>query len=697
MSNSGAGDFWSKLGQKRGVIAPSPAPAPTPAPAKPEESKLTEASPAQASPAKKPGPVSKSPDMPGAGNPAVHPSSLDSSSVTATKAHFMSTSWADSVEEDMEADMEANSAVSESVLTVADQHDYAEDAKATISEQQKHIEEQEKCITEQLVRIEEQQEHIEKQEECIVEQQERIEELELDVQNKAELVLKLEDRVRNLEQCLDDMDSENHQRDTCFEELTQELADKTRHTQELQKDLVSTVATLRELELQVAENVRAPPSDSSTEIGDAVEDRMHVTNTTSEQSPAPIAPGVAQATDSSKPLGGGGDCVLLSMENTDVEATGLSANLDTPAKAPTTPPAQEGFPALSSVDFPALGSPPSSNVFQQTVFVTADRIKKVPPPPPARKLTLGIDPSKFQKKIPQPQPTTARRLLYTSRHGSSATPAIDPGKDIRRMSKEEREPLGYGPTVQIFLDNKMVATVPKYGFMHVSLKAFKYWNENPNATSMKFEAGAFTLDALSIQLEWITMHTYCNKVFSVNLKPEAGDRQNLELFRCARALGLHPMYMGHFTRMYCDQIRKGPSFELIFLIEELTWDDADPIFECLANNWLLNYSKAKSEAIPAWESKLTCLPRLAAKIQDVRSRKNSALGGARGSGQGKPKENERPSWENDRPNRKNQNQKNQKNKQSQPSTKAAEEVPALTATADADPDAAWRASGPSYM
>jgi hypothetical protein len=426
---------------------------------------------------------------------------------------------------------------------------------------------------------------------------------------------------------------------------------------------------------------------------------MHVANTTSEQSSAPITPVVAQATDESKPLGGGGDCVLLSMENTDVEATGLGANLDTPAKAPTTPspttpPAQEGFSALSSVDFPALGSPPSSNVSQQTVFVTADRIKKVPPPPPARKLTLGIDPSKFQKKIPQPQPTTARRLLYSSRHGNSATPTIDPGKDIRRMSKEEREPFGYGPTVQIFLDNKMVATVPKYGFMQVSLKAFKYWNENPNATPMKFEADAFTLDALSIQLEWIAMHTYCNKVFSVNLKSEAGDRQNLELFRCARALGLHPMYMGHFTRMYCDQIRKGPSYDLISLIEELTWDDADPIFECLANNWLLNYSKAKPEAIPAWESKLTRLPRLAAKIHDVRSRKNSALGGARGSGQGKSKENQRPSQENERPNRKNQNQKNQQN---QPSTKAAEVVPALTATADADPDAAWRASGPSYM
>ena len=119
--------------------------------------------------------------------------------------------------------------------------------------------------------------------------------------------------------------------------------------------------------------------------------------------------------------------------------------------------------------------------------------------------------------------------------------------------------------------------------MQVSSKAFKHWSDNPTAQSIKFDAGAMTKDALNIQLEWITMHTHCNRVFSVSLKQENGMRHNLELVRSARVLGLHSMYMGHFTRLYCQQIRDGPSEELIDLVEELSYTDTDtdPIFDCL--------------------------------------------------------------------------------------------------------------------
>ena len=39
-------------------------------------------------------------------------------------------------------------------------------------------------------------------------------------------------------------------------------------------------------------------------------------------------------------------------------------------------------------------------------------------------------------------------------------PVIDCTKDIRRMSKEEREPFGYGSIVQIVMGNETVASVP---------------------------------------------------------------------------------------------------------------------------------------------------------------------------------------------------------------------------------------------
>ena len=59
----------------------------------------------------------------------------------------------------------------------------------------------------------------------------------------------------------------------------------------------------------------------------------------------------------------------------------------------------------------------------------------------------------------------------------------------------------------------------------------------------------------------ITTSASLKKIYGIyfRLRQEVNDRQNLELVRCARALGMHPMYMGHFTRMFCEKIREGPS------------------------------------------------------------------------------------------------------------------------------------------
>jgi hypothetical protein len=325
------------------------------------------------------------------------------------------------------------------------------------------------------------------------------------------------------------------------------------------------------------------------------------------------------------------------VDPTDTTAGAISVD---PEKHPTSQdasPPQHESSTLSGAEFPALGTPTPVRDLRRSPFVTAENIKKMPLPPPARTLKLGIDPSKYQKK----PMAGAGKFNFGSRRATEAPPNIDVNKDIRRMTKEEREPYGYGPTVQIMMGNETAAVLPKYIFMQVSSKALKHWTDNPSAQTIKFEAGSMTKDALSVQLEWITMHTHCNRVFSVSLKPENADRYNLELVRCARVLGLHPMYMGHFTRMYCQSVRDGPSKKLIALVEELAYTDDEPIFDCLANYLAMQHSKAAPEDLDSWDQQLARLPKLAKKMEDIQARKNFALGKSNTKGKVQTREDSR--------------------------------------------------------
>ncbi|KAF2449838.1 hypothetical protein P171DRAFT_200587 [Karstenula rhodostoma CBS 690.94] len=603
---SSPADFWaSKIGQLRGVYPPSP------------ELKKKPSGPG--APNKTGGsPVFKAPQKDsGLSSPAY--TSYDSTSpVTPSTA----TSWADSVEED-EAE-----AASYGYGVGQKSHEYTLMA-STVARQAKRLEETESTVDQQAQRIVELNTETKGQ-------AFRIEQLEVAIDEKSARLVELEAST---------VDQEAR-----IANLVHQVDKEARRATRLAEELEKKAAIIQQLELQIAENVSMPDSDSATEV--EVDDG----SVAATPQPKPEAfPAVAEF----------GKIDAPAVDPKDTTAGAIGVTPEKPAKSQAASPVDGDFPALSPTEFPALGKPTPVRDLRRSPFVTADNIRKMPPPPPARTLKFGIDPSKFQKK-PASGPG---KFIFGSRRATEGPPKIDLNKDIRHMSKEEREPFGYGPTAQIVMGNETVAALPKYIFMQVSYTAFKHWTENPTAQTIKFEAGSMTKGALNIQLDWITMHTHCNYVFSISLNKDNSDRHNLELIRCARVLGLHSMYMGHFTRLYCQKVRDGPSKELVALVEELAYNDDDPIFDCLANWLAMQRSKVKSEHIGSWDEELARLPKLARKMQEVQARKNFALG------------------------------KTHTKEKVLPQTKAAEEFPATTVTAgaDSDPDAAWRVSGPAYV
>jgi hypothetical protein len=567
---SSPADFWAnKIGLLRGVRAPSPEP----------EKKPSRPTPAEASVPKKTGGslVFKALQRDsGVKSPAYTSTTFGSiSPVTPSTA----TSWADSVEEE-----EAEAAG----------HGYGACQKSqeytfltsTVDRQATRLDEMEATVNQQAQRIVEINGEIKNQ-------ATRITQLELAVEEKSARVIELETATIVQEARL--------------AALYSQVDKEARHVVQLEEEFEKNAATIRELELHVAEAVSIPGSDSATEVGVKVAVKEAALPPPElDTSPVVVEPEILNA----------------SVVPADTMAGAIDVTPEKHATSQNASPAEDEFPALSPANFPTLGTPTPVRDLQRSPFVTAENIKKMPLPPPARTLKLGIDPSKFQKK----PVAGGEKFIFGSRRATEAPPKIDVNKDIRRMAKEERELYGYGPSVQIMMGNESVAALPKYVFMQVSHKAFKHWTDNPSAQTIKFEAGSMTRDALNVQLDWITMHTHCSRVFSVSLKPENSDRYNLELVRCARVLGLHPMYMGHFTRLYCQNVRDGPSKELIALVEELAYTDDEPIFDCLANYLAMQHSKTTPEELDSWDQQLSRLPKLAIKMQDIQARKNFASG-----------------------------------------------------------------------
>lgn len=476
----------------------------------------------------------------------------------------IATSWADAVEED---EAQAARPVKDLIQKQEDDNSML----STVAHQQKRIEVAEATIARQ---------------------EERIEHLELEIRQYHSRTLDMEMLSTDLEKRISG--------------LEQKADEDRRYAAQLCMKLEEKSATIHKLEFQIAEKFSIPDSDSATEVEEMTED----------PTPSQPLPGVLSMPAQPEVLVTSDDVPNSSALTGDVTS-------DYQIKSHPRPLPEDDTATLSPIDFPALGSPTPLRDLKRSPFVTAENIKKVPPPPPPRTLKLALDPSKFQKK-----PTTGpgSKFLFGSRRAKEGPPAIDPTKDIRRMSKEEREPFGFGPTVQIMMGNETVAALPKYIFMQVSHKAFAHWSKNPNAQTIKFEAGSVTTQALNIQLDWITMHTHCNRVFSITLKPENDDRFNLELVRCARVLGMHGMYMGHFTRLYCQKVRDGPAKELVALIDELSYTDDEPIFDCLANHLAMQQSKCRPQDLNSFKEQLARHPKLLRKMQDVQGRKTFAMG-----------------------------------------------------------------------
>ncbi|OAF98667.1 uncharacterized protein CC84DRAFT_1223662 [Paraphaeosphaeria sporulosa] len=599
-------DFWArKIGQLRGVQPPSSEP----------EKDLEEPTPAQASAPKKNG-----------GSLAFKaPSKLPVTPSTTMK-------WADYDSEDedehqvkAEAEAEAN-----------DAHQKAHESGIVTN-----------AVARQAKRLDETEATVERQ-------AQRIDELSGEIKDQASRIVRLQATINEKTVHVADLKADVTEKDAHIVDLIRQAHEETHRAMQLEDELERKNRIIETLQLQIAESTSIPDSGSATEVEvdeGAVEASL--------SQPGPETSPIALEPKKLDELVDPADTAPGAMQNT----------LEKPAKSQaTSSTADVDFPALSPVEFPALGTPTPVRDLRLSPFVTAENIKKMPPPPPARTIKMAVDLSKYQK-----QPAGgSKKFVFGSRHATEAPPKIDVSKDIRAMSKEERKPFGYGPTVQITMGNETVAAVPKYVFMQVSFKAFKHWTDNPNAAAIRFEGGSMGKDALNVVLDWMTMHTYCKSVFSIKLRPENSDRQNLQLVRCARVLGLHPMYVSQFTRGYCEQVRYGPSKELVALIEELVYTEDDPIFDCLANCMAMERSMIKPEHIGSWDDELARLPKLARKVQDVRAQKNFASG-----------------------------KTHSKEKKVIQPTKAAERVRAttttITAEADIDPEAAWRATGPAYV
>ncbi|KAJ4304525.1 hypothetical protein N0V90_000051 [Kalmusia sp. IMI 367209] len=610
-------DFWSKIGQRRGVAQ---------TPAAEKEEKATDPTPAEASNTKK---TSSPLVFRSRQNSAPKSTAWASTTAASPLTPSTSMSWADSVEED-----EARAAG-----TYAEQCKECTRLADTVIEQTQRIEDMEAVSSVQVDRIAE-------LEALTSANVERIAELEHDLKGKDQRIEQLEGTLRKREKDSAELGVKMHENELRIQRLVGQAKEATHLQQELQQQC----KLIRELELQIAENISIPDSGSATEGDQSINEEQPFPKPTSEDMPIPEDVFIRSSTDA--------------LGNTDDTSSGaLEATPGEPIKGKVVGPLDNEFPALPHSNFPVLGSPTPRD-FSRPVFVTPSTIKKVAPVPPPPKLKLGIDTKRFGKK---PEIGPGAKHTLGSRRGNEAPLEIDPSKDIRRMSKEERLPFGNGPTIHIMVGNEIAASLPKHVFMQCSFKAYKHWNENPNAQTIKFDAGVMTKAALDKHVEWMVTHTYCNRVYSVSLRLEEGERYNLELVKAARVLGLHSMYVAHFTKQFCQMIRNGPSDELVALIEELVYQDNDPIFDCLANCVALAHEKAGPKELADWSRKRTHLPKLSAKIQEIAARRNFALGKS-------PDQGKRP-----------------------PPTREAEEVAGLTATAEADPDADWLATGPAWM
>ena len=244
--------------------------------------------------------------------------------------------------------------------------------------------------------------------------------------------------------------------------------------------------------------------------------------------------------------------------------------------------------AASTKPAPTNSAGPSASLSEFPIFATPATVKQTVPPPPAPKLKMPVDLSKFANKPATKTAAPKKKIEAASVEAAKDGPApkIDPSSDIRTKRREERVLFANGPKVQVKMGDSALATVPKCVLMQCSLKAFKHFSDNPDATSFNLLAGSMDATAATAHLEWMKEMTYQGRVYSITLhSDEKFDDKNLQICRAARVLDLNNMYVGHFTKIFCDRIRSNTaSYEFLSRIVTLAFPENDPIYDCLANN-----------------------------------------------------------------------------------------------------------------
>lgn len=235
------------------------------------------------------------------------------------------------------------------------------------------------------------------------------------------------------------------------------------------------------------------------------------------------------------------------------------------------------------------GAGPTVNLSAFPIFATTTTVKQVAAPPPAPKLKMAIDLSKFTKKpATEIFATQKKQVKAASVHSAEdgSVPIIDPTTEIRTKSFEERTLFARGPKVQVKIGDTTLATIPKYVLMQCSHKAFKHFTNNPSSTSLDLPANSMDTAAAAAHLKWMEEMTCQSRVYSITLhSDEKFDDKNLQICRAARVLGLNNMYIGHFTKTFCDRIRSNTaSYDFLAKAAASAFPENDPVYDCLAHN-----------------------------------------------------------------------------------------------------------------
>lgn len=245
---------------------------------------------------------------------------------------------------------------------------------------------------------------------------------------------------------------------------------------------------------------------------------------------------------------------------------------------------------------------PAVNTSEFPVYSNTATVKQVAAPPSAPKLKMAVDLSKYAKKrsaAPTPKPIVAEKQKAKATPVVSnkdvPAPKIDVSSDIRSMPIYQRSLFANGSQVQVKMGDVALATLPKYVLMQCSPKAFKHFTDSPTASTLDFPPNSMHPAATAKIFKWMDDMAHRGGNFSISLyHDEKADEKNLHTCRAARVLGLHNMYVGHFTRTYCDRIRAGITIDLMAKMVELAYPENDPIYKCLVDN--IAYHRFRGDA-----------------------------------------------------------------------------------------------------